>query len=197
MAQSKGWIAGERVSIRKLSIFDLRDVYTNMKDPEVGRWRLTTFGRRPQRSMVRFFHGSLRSVWRVLRFLSESVSRPGKRRELKLGVVLKETGRVIGVVTLGKVDRQQASAEIGFWIAKKYWRRGLATEAVKLALDFAFSELKLDRIYAWTFECNAASIRVMQKCGFTTEQMPREIILESGEGHNIIDFGVLRSEYEN
>jgi ribosomal-protein-alanine N-acetyltransferase len=57
--------------------------------------------------------------------------------------------------------------EMLYSIAPKYSRQGLATEASKAMLRFGFEEKKLDRIYAGADPPNAASFRVMEKCGMT------------------------------
>jgi RimJ/RimL family protein N-acetyltransferase len=117
------------------------------------------------------------------------------KKEYKLGVVLKETGRVIGVITIAKVDRQNRCSEIGFWIGKKYWGQGLTSEALRLALQFGFEELELHRIYAWTYEKHIASRKVMEKCGFKLEGTMREASLKDNERQDILNYGILKSEY--
>ena len=51
---------------------------------------------------------------------------------------------------------------IGYWIGREYWGRGIATDAVRLFLT-RYAERPL---YAWVISTNAASIRVLEKCGF-------------------------------
>ncbi len=51
---------------------------------------------------------------------------------------------------------------IGYWIGREYWGRGIATDAVRLFLT-GYPERPL---YAWVIATNAASIRVLEKCGF-------------------------------
>jgi RimJ/RimL family protein N-acetyltransferase len=60
-------------------------------------------------------------------------------------------------------------AEIGYWLAKPYWGRGIMTAVVKKACEFAFSEWKLVKISAEVFAFNPGSARVLEKCGFEQE----------------------------
>jgi RimJ/RimL family protein N-acetyltransferase len=60
-------------------------------------------------------------------------------------------------------------AEIGYWLAKPYWGRGIMTDAVPVACRRAFAEFGLAKITAWVFAFNAASSRVLEKCGFEQE----------------------------
>lgn len=55
--------------------------------------------------------------------------------------------------------------EIGWRLAAEHWGRGYATEAARGALRFAFDELALDEILAWTVPTNQRSRRVMDKLG--------------------------------
>jgi ribosomal-protein-alanine N-acetyltransferase len=61
--------------------------------------------------------------------------------------------------------------EIGWWLARVWWGRGLATEAARTALDDGFSRVSLGRIVAIAQPANSASIRVMLKLGMRYERM--------------------------
>ena len=58
------------------------------------------------------------------------------------------------------------SAELGYWIAEKYWGNGFAVEASKRLLEHAFDDLEIDRIYATYRVENTQSKRVLEKLGF-------------------------------
>ncbi len=55
--------------------------------------------------------------------------------------------------------------EIGWRLAKKYWRRGYATEAANACLDFGFRKLDLEEVYSFTAAINIPSEGVMNKIG--------------------------------
>lgn len=55
--------------------------------------------------------------------------------------------------------------EIGWRLDRKYWGHGYATEAAKVALEFALNELKIPEIYSYTAIANEPSINVMRKIG--------------------------------
>ena len=57
--------------------------------------------------------------------------------------------------------------EVGYHIAKQYTGQGYATEAVAAFLPEMMAKLQINRIYAIVLEENAASQRVLEKCGFT------------------------------
>jgi RimJ/RimL family protein N-acetyltransferase len=61
-------------------------------------------------------------------------------------------------------------AEIGYWLAKQYWGRGIMTAVVLKACEFAFAEFGLVKIVAHVFSDNEASAKVLEKCGFKQEE---------------------------
>lgn len=75
--------------------------------------------------------------------------------------------KVIGCVSLMGFSPNARRAELGYWVGKKYWRQGIATEAAKAMLEFGFLQLGLHSIIARYFDINPASGRVMDKCGMT------------------------------
>jgi ribosomal-protein-alanine N-acetyltransferase len=64
--------------------------------------------------------------------------------------------------------------QLAYYLARPYWGRGLATEAGRALVEFAFKELGLSRIEAGINATNLASLRVVEKLGF--------VWLRSGEG---------------
>ncbi len=72
-------------------------------------------------------------------------------------------------------------AEIGYWLAKPYWGRGIMTAVVRKACEFAFAEFGLVKIMAHVFANNSASAKVLEKCGFVQEGYLRKHYLKDGK----------------
>lgn len=68
------------------------------------------------------------------------------------------------------------SAELGYFIGEPYWNKGIASEAIRLITQYAFDTLHLIRIHSDVFEYNAASMRVLSKCGFTLEAISKKAL---------------------
>lgn len=79
-------------------------------------------------------------------------------------VIEKHSGLFAGWNGLWTVP-ETGEVEIGYAIARKFWRMGFATESGKEVLDYGFATLGLERIVAVARPENAPSIRVMQKLG--------------------------------
>lgn len=59
--------------------------------------------------------------------------------------------------------------EIGWRFRREFWGQGLAFEAAKLALEFAFNELRLDEVVSFTPTSNERSLRLMQRLGMSRD----------------------------
>ena len=81
-------------------------------------------------------------------------------------------GKFVGGIGLHK--RMEHCFDVGYWIAEKFWGKGYATEALRAITEFAFNDLKIDRIQAFVFEGNESSERVLEKCGYEYEGFLRK-----------------------
>ena len=86
-------------------------------------------------------------------------------------VVLRETGEPMGSIGLVKPRLQDIkpsdhALELGYWIGKPYWGRGLIPEAARALIDHAFDDLGCDQLWCAFYEGNAKSARAQEKLGF-------------------------------
>jgi RimJ/RimL family protein N-acetyltransferase len=72
------------------------------------------------------------------------------------------------------------SAEIGYWLGQEFWGRGIATEALIAVTAHAFSNHDLCRIYAYVFEWNHPSARVLEKAGYLFEGRLKRSVTKDG-----------------
>lgn len=94
------------------------------------------------------------------------------------------------------LDDAHRRAELGYWIGRPFWGRGLATEAARAVLDHGFGTLGLHRIHAAYFAHNARSGRVLEKLGMRREGTLREHYLKWGRFTDSVVMGILRDEHE-
>ena len=112
------------------------------------------------------------------------------------GIVLKESGMLIGTIGYQNLNSNHSCAEVGFTLSRPYWNKGLMTEALREVLRFGFEKLNLNRIEARCKVDNIASERVMKKCGMKLEGVMREQMFVKGEYHDLKMYSVLKREYE-
>ena len=70
-------------------------------------------------------------------------------------------------------DVERVSAEIGYWLGRGYWNRGIMTAAVRALTRYGFEQFSLTRVYAVPFATNVASHRVLEKAGYVREGLLR------------------------
>ncbi len=99
-----------------------------------------------------------------------------------------------GVGCEPKTDIRSGSAEVGWWLAPRYWGRGIAAVAVRRYLAYCFDDLDLHRVEAGVFVSNPASARVAEKAGFRLEGVSRDAYLKNGELVDRLSYGLARSE---
>jgi [ribosomal protein S5]-alanine N-acetyltransferase len=73
---------------------------------------------------------------------------------------------LVGTISIKDIDYVNKKADIGYWIGTQYQGKGIATECIKLVVNYAFDILKLKEISAYVFPNNNPSIRVLEKNGF-------------------------------
>ena len=79
--------------------------------------------------------------------------------------VIKDRQEVVGLCGLHGIEGDHAQ-ELGFWIGRPFWGKGYASFGVKMVLQFAFRNLRLERVGSCALKSNAASRRVLEKNGF-------------------------------
>lgn len=86
---------------------------------------------------------------------------------LFLGIFAKDSQEHIGNIKLELINFKTKKATIGILVGNKnYWGRGIATEAIKLMVDYGFNNLALGEINLEVCTENKAAIRVYEKVGF-------------------------------
>jgi [ribosomal protein S5]-alanine N-acetyltransferase len=114
----------------------------------------------------------------------------------KIGIVkaITNNGIVVGSISaiVGEFERQK-SAEIGYWLAKPFWGNGFASQALAEFSKTIFLNTEIVKLFAPVFEGNAASARVLEKCGFKLEAVLEKAIYKNGVFYNEHHYVNIRS----
>jgi [ribosomal protein S5]-alanine N-acetyltransferase len=103
--------------------------------------------------------------------------------------------KVIGAVLLFRFEASSARVELGYVLGRKYWRQGLASEALRAVCTYAFLELGIRRIEAEVNPDNSASNAVIQALGFVREGLLRKRWVDKGIAYDTILYGCLAEEW--
>lgn len=87
---------------------------------------------------------------------------------------------VVGCIGLHNI-RKEHKAEIGYWLSRRYWGKGIMSEALKIVTGFGLKKLKLKRIYAGAYVFNLPSMRVLEKNGYKLEGIMRKSVKKNGK----------------
>jgi RimJ/RimL family protein N-acetyltransferase/L-amino acid N-acyltransferase YncA len=142
--------AGARVVLRRLRRDDLPAFQAYRHDAEVGRWQ----GWSPQTDAE------------ALAFLDDMAAAPlfAAGEWVQLAIADRATDRLAGDLGVC-VAADGAAAEIGFTLAPRFQRQGLATEALREATALVFAHATAERVVCITDARNAASVRVLERAG--------------------------------
>lgn len=116
---------------------------------------------------------------------------------LTFGVILRQSGELIGNVNLHRFFDMNRRCEIGYALASAHQGRGYATEALTALIGHAFAALEQNRIEADIDPRNLASARVLERLGFCKEGHMRERWIVDGKKQDSAFYGLLLSDWKH
>lgn len=149
-------------------------------------------------------HADDRGVWINLRDLfphpyTESDARDWIARSRKVDpprhFAIAVEGEAVGGIGFDPMtDVHRRTAEIGYWLGRDCWGRGIATEAVGAVAAYAFDTFDLVRLEAMVYEWNPASARVLEKTGFHLEARLARRVTKDGRTIDALLYALVRDE---
>ncbi len=112
-----------------------------------------------------------------------------------LAITVRETGKYIGSCGLEVRSARDRRAHLGYWVARPYWRQGVASEVASRLCEAAFRSMGLHRIETGVVRGNPASRAVLARLGFRTEGWARDNFRIDGEYRDCEMLGLLASEF--
>lgn len=171
----------ERLLLRDITTEDAEDILAFFSDCQVMRY----YGSNPKKTI-----GEIEDLIKRLRDGYES------RVRIRWGITLKGSGRIIGTCGFHNMDMDDRRAEIGYELARDYWRQGIMSEAVSKVIDYGFGEMSINRIEAFYDPKNEASERLLKKLGFQVEGCLRKYSFYSSEFKDAVVCSILKDEYK-
>lgn len=109
--------------------------------------------------------------------------------------VFRQDGVLVGGVTVSQIRRGVSQAcSLGYWMGERHAGAGHMTAAVRALAPFVFETLKLRRMEAACLPHNAASIRLLERTGFSREGYAREYLCIDGRWQDHLLYALLRSD---
>lgn len=162
-----------RLLLRPFEIADVDDVWEYASDPLVARFRPLP-DPYARDDALEFVNRQIRTDW---------------SRQPEFAIAYGP--RVIGSVSL-HVSHEHETAELGYLLGRQWWGRGLATEAARAVVEWAFQSLALHKVYARAHVDNRPSWRVMERLGMTREGVLRGHWKMRDEHVDLVYYAVFR-----
>ncbi len=121
------------------------------------------------------------------------------RTNYELGIELKETGTLVGVIGLTSISELDQKATLGYWLGKQNWRKGIMTEAARRIVAYGFEDLGLQRIEVSASTLNEGSNAVIRKVGFEFEGIAKRYhrAKSTGKFHDAKTYGLLKEDWQS
>ncbi|ETS87320.1 hypothetical protein PFICI_01148 [Pestalotiopsis fici W106-1] len=101
----------------------------------------------------------------------------------------------IGLIPSDPTDTECRTWELGYWLAKEQWGKGITTAAVKGFCKWTFDTFpELHRIEANVYETNNGSMKVLERVGFLREGVRRKAYYKHGQYWDVTMFGLLKDD---
>jgi RimJ/RimL family protein N-acetyltransferase len=149
-------------------------------------------------SIVRWLYNGVRDEQETKQLLDRKIAAAALTEEgqwLSCAITLRESGEVVGDLSLHWVSAEHRCGEIGFILASAHQGRGYATEAAAALLPFAFETMGWHRLIGRTEARNIGSARVLEKLGMRLEAHLVENEWVKDEWQSELDYALLDREW--
>jgi RimJ/RimL family protein N-acetyltransferase len=174
-----------RLVIRQFTADDADNLFSLNSDPEVMRY----LGRPPSREFLRdeiipFHLGVYQRFDRLGTWAAEST----------------DTGEFLGWFHFRAEDGDITNIHLGYRLRRAAWEKGYATEGSAALINMGFTDLSVQRVFAHVMAANAASRRVLEKCGLTLVHTvpyegPDSDVIDGAE-QGEIEYALTKPEWE-
>lgn len=163
-------LIGKKIYLKNLFVQNITEDYISwMNDYEIVKYTESRFSPHNRESIEQF------------------VNNANNANNILFGIFTIDSGTHIGNIKLGAINWIHRYADIGLIIGNKnYWGKGIATEAISLVSDYAFTQLNLHKLTAGAYEFNEGSIKAFIKNGFSDVFVEKEKYFFEGKYINCV-----------
>ena len=172
---------GTEITMRELSLDDAQAVFDVV--------------RRNHHHLKSYMHWAspAYSLESAREFIQQNQVNRAERKTLGLGIF--RGARLIGSIGFVNFDWLAMKTELGYWISSDEEGKGIVSRACRVLIDFAFDELKMNRIEIRCSSENLRSAAIPIRLGFQKEGRLRQSEFRNGRLHDFDIYGLLASEW--
>ncbi|MEZ5357465.1 MAG: GNAT family protein [Candidatus Zixiibacteriota bacterium] len=115
---------------------------------------------------------------------------------MKMFAIENKQGEYVGGINIQRVNHKNGTFSCGMRLFQPYRNNGFGEEAFRIALRYAFYEMRLQKCNSGCVDINEASIRLHKNIGFKEEGLRRRSIYFNGQFYGDMLFGITREEFE-
>lgn len=174
-------LMGRRLLLREPTPADGERLFVYTSDPEITRF---------------LSFDPPRTIEDTLTFIARCEAYRRQDREYVFVIAGRASDQPCGITALRDIDYGTRTAQIGTWVRRDDWGRGVNREAKALLLDYAFNELGLHRVEARIAVENQRSRAAFERIGARQEGVLRESLCKKGRFHDQVLYAILAGEWE-
>nr|WP_307876399.1 GNAT family protein [Parapedobacter lycopersici] len=160
-----------RLILREWNLTDIDDLVEGLNNMDVVKW--LAFVPHPY---------TVADAEKWIQYCLNSSGNGKERTDYHLAIELKSAQKVIGGLSLDKINFSQGTAGGGIWLNDKFHGRGYGAEAFGKRIEFAFEDLKLRRLENGYFKGNEVSFKMQEKLGYKVEGVRRKAYISMANG---------------
>ena len=161
----------ERLSLRKLSLDDANEIFFLRSDERVNKF------------MERLRAASLEDVHNFINKTNHEIE---NNECVDWAITFKDDSGLIGSICFWNISIEENKAEVGYELLPDFQRKGIAQEALSAVINYGFDVVKLQTIEAYTHKENVASIKLIEKFGFTRDLKEEYKIDRTVDPNNVV-----------
>jgi len=175
-------IRGKNIILRRLKLRDFYDLYLLLNDSSISKYYTS----------LNYPFNLLSAIKYVLK--RKILTMLNYKTNLRFAIQLKGQNKLVGEIGLYN-NFKDKNCEISYWIGKEYRGKGICSESISLILNFAFNELKMNKIIARTIEYNIISKKLLEKHGFKLEGVLTKNRYYKGNFYDEFIYGLLKKDF--
>lgn len=169
----KKLLNGENIKLIKSSVDHSSDLYQQIKSP--GVLENLTISIEDQFEFKKYLI-YIENQWSLNHDFTFTICKKGVKTNPKQNY--------IGQVSMYSLNFLHSRAEVGIWLGRAHWNKGIAKEALDILISHAFLDIHLNRLQAHIFTQNDSSIKVFEKLGFKREGLNERFVKKTNGDFN-------------
>ncbi|MHA1821323.1 MAG: GNAT family N-acetyltransferase [Promethearchaeota archaeon] len=175
------FLSGENVSLKPMSMDEAPELLKWFNEPRMHKYLKPRFPRTPKK---------------VKMWVESVMPSEGFPTDIFFTIFFNKNQKAIGACGLNEINWIFRNAELFVTIGdKSYWGKGLAAEANKLLMKYAFFDLNLHKIYVLIFSENIQSLRAAEKSYFVKEAVLKEQVYTDNKFQDLIMLSCFKRDF--